>query len=181
MIRRLTLGTLLVACLTLPGSPPGTAAPAPAQKPALVLKSSLTADAPGKARLFVFEGTFPGPVHRSGPEHFKLARISDGEGVNFDLAYDREALEKPDPRKEVAKRVPPARTLFVYNHLFKGVRLSLDTGLVDRKDRPADANLLDLYGRAKLESGTRYRLTWACWPVGAKEAAEVTCEFEVSK
>jgi hypothetical protein len=181
MLRRLALGTLLVACPAHPSTPPGSAAPAPEQKPALVLKSTLTADAPSKARLFLFEGKFPGPVHRSGPEHFKLERISDGERVSLDLAYDREELDERDSRKEVVKKVRPARGVLLYNHLFKGVRLSLDTGPVDAKDRPADANLLDLHGRAKLEPGTRYRMTWACWPVGAKEAAEVTCDFEMSK
>src|SRR5438105_871550 len=98
MLRRLALGTLAIACLSHPETPSGTAAPAPAQKPALVLKSSLTADAPGKARLFLFEGTFPGAVHRSGQEHFKLERIWDGEGVSLDLAYDREALAERDSR-----------------------------------------------------------------------------------
>jgi hypothetical protein len=177
MFRRLALGTLLLACMTCPGFPPGTAAPAPAQKPALVLKSTKES---GKARLFAFEGTFPGSVHRSGPEHFKLTRVSDGEGVSFTVAYDRELLDDGS-EKEVVKKVRPARAVYVYNHLFKGVRLSLDTGRVEVKDMMAHADLLDLYGRAKLEPGKRYRLTWACWPVGAKEAAEVSCEFEMSK
>jgi hypothetical protein len=180
MLRRLTLGTLLIACLTCPGFPPGAAAPAPAQKPALVLKSSPAAATQAKAWLFVFEGTFPGPVHRSGPEHFKLTRISDGEGVSLTVVCDRESLDA-DSEKEATKKVRGARDVYVYNHLFKGVRLSLETGRVDVKDEKASANLLDLYGRAKLEPGTRYRLTWACWPVGAKEAAEVSCDFETSK
>jgi hypothetical protein len=40
---------------------------------------------------------------------------------------------------------------------------------------------LDLYGRARLESGVRYRLTWACWPVGAPKASETWCDFELTK
>jgi hypothetical protein len=187
VVRRLAFGSLLVAWLACPGFDPGIAAPAPAQKPTLSLKPALSSDKAGKSQLFIFEGTFPTSVHRSGPEHFKLTRVSDGERVSLTVAYDKEDLEhgdareKGDQQKEVVKRVRPARNVLVYNHLFKGVRLSLDTGRFDAKDMQGHADLLDLYGRAKLEPGARYRLTWACWPVGAREAAEVSCDFEMTK
>ena len=62
-----------------------------------------------------------------------------------------------------------------------GRALSLDTGPYDAKDEQLAAGQLHLYGRAKLAAGARYRLTWACWPVGAKEATELSCEFEVAR
>jgi hypothetical protein len=181
MLRRLALGTLLAACLAYPALVPTTAAPAPVQKPTLVLKTT-PPDGAGKAQRFVFEGTFPTSIHRAGPEHFKLTRVSDGEAINLTVDYDRESLEYDEPgSREKVKRVRATREKLVYNSLFKAIRFSLDIGRFEAKDVPHRNGQLDLYGRAKLEPGVRYRLTWACWPVGAREAAEASCDFEVSK
>jgi hypothetical protein len=182
MLRRLSLATIVLACVADSVFPPGVAAPAPVEKPALVLKAANPRAREGKALLFVFEGTFPASVHRSGPEHFKLTRVSDGQEIGLNVAYDRETLDNDaDHPREKVQRVRAARDRLRYNHLFKGVRLSLDSGRYDAKDTQRRADLLDLYGRAELEPGTRYRLTWACWPVGAREAAEISCDFETDK
>jgi hypothetical protein len=179
MLRRLTLCTLALACLAHPVVTPGTAAPAPEQKPSLVLKTGSEKE---EKPVFVFDGSFPGPIHRSGPEHFKLTRISDGERIDLVVAYDRATLdEETNSPRERFKEPKKERNRLVYNHLFRSIRFALDSGSFERKDVAVRADRLELYGRAKLEPGTRYRLTWACWPVGAKEAAEVSCEFEMSK
>jgi hypothetical protein len=184
MPRRLTRLAIFVACLASPELIPAPAAPAPAAKPNLAMKRSRPPVGEGQPQCYVFEGTFPAPIHRAGPEHFRLTRASDGAAVGLTVAYDREALEADEPGcprapKQRASRVTQDRLPF--NSLFKGVRLSLDTGACDAKDERHAAGELDLYGRAKLEPGRRYCLTWACWPVGAKEAAEASCEFEVAR
>jgi hypothetical protein len=150
--------------------------------PTLTLKTAVPPGGPNRTRLLVFEGDGAGRIHRPGPEHFRLTRVSDGETVSLALAYERESLDdrEPSPRQTV-RRLPPVREVYPYNHLFKGVRLILDTGPHDAKDEARTAGHLDLYGRARLEAGVRYRLTWACWPVGASEAKEVSHEFEFDK
>ena len=70
---------------------------------------------------------------------------------------------------------------YVYNSLFKGTRLLLYNGTFKDKDPIGQAGILNVYGRAELEAGVRYRLTWACWPVGASKAVEISCEFELGK
>ena len=179
MLRRLALGTLLAACLAYPALVPTTAAPAPVQKPTLVLKTTVP-DGKGKAQCFIFEGTFPTAIHRAGPEHFKLTQMSDDEGLNLNVAYDRDALkdEEANPPREQLKK---ERVKLKYNSLFKGVRFSLEIGRFAEKDQQVRNGWLDLYGRAKLARGVRYRLTWACWPVGARDAAEASCDFEVGQ
>jgi hypothetical protein len=181
MFRRLALTTLLLACTTPPAFLPGTAAPAPREKPVLALRAAHPPAKPGEAQLFVFEGKSPTPIHRIGPEHFKLTRLSDGEVVGLAIAYDRDALRDDEGggHREQVRRAPPLRDRLAYNALFRGVRLSLDTGPYDAKDEQLAQGQLELYGRAKLAAGAGYRLTWACWPVGAKEATELSCEFEV--
>jgi hypothetical protein len=183
MFRRLAITTILLACATQPTFIPGTAAPAPPEKSALTLRTAHPPAKPGKTQRFVFEGNSATPIHRVGPEHFKLTRLSDGKVVDLAIAYDRDALvdgEGGCPREQV-RRTPRVSERFSYNFLFKGVRLSLDTGPYDAKDEQLAAGQLHLYGRAKLAAGARYRLTWACWPVGAKEATELSCEFEVAR
>jgi hypothetical protein len=182
MFRKLMLTAILLACFTQPAFRPGTAAPAPSEKPRLTLRKAHPAAKPGKAQLFVFEGVSPTAIHRAGPEHFKLTRLADGKFVGLSVAYERDALEEEEigcPRSQKVK-TKVARERFSYNYLFKGVRLSLDTGPYDAKDGMGFAGRLDLYGRAKLPAG-RDRLTWACWPVGAREATELACEFAVAK
>jgi hypothetical protein len=67
--------------------------------------------------------------------------------------------------------------MYLYNAQFKGARVFLFDGTFRDKDPQGKAGILDLYGCPQLEAGVRYRLTWACWPVGASEAVEVSCEF----
>ncbi len=168
----------------LPLSPLFREAPKKAPRPAPTLRLVRTAP-PGKqhsaGQQFVFRGSGGGPIHRAGPEHFRLTQAADGKPVALAVAYDRESLEKQEERtgtpRAVKVRVKRARDVLRYNSLFKGVRLFLESGNYDRKEEAGAAGYLDLFGRAELKPGVRYRLTWACWPVGATEAREVSCEF----
>ena len=157
-------------------------APAKAPRPAPTLTLVRTGPA---AQQFVFRGSGAGPIHRAGPEHFRLTQVADGRRVALNVAYDRETLddeaEGPGTPRTVRARGKRARTVFSYNYLFKGVRLSLEGGRHDAKETMGREGYLDLFGRADLRPGVRYRLTWACWPVGATEAREVSCEFTAAK
>jgi hypothetical protein len=127
----------------------------------------------------VFEGLAVTPIHRPGPEHFKLTRVTDGQAVPLHVAYDRERVEQ---QREGTKRSTPAlETTYAYNSLFRGTRLFLYNGIFSAKDPVGKSGVLDLYGCPKLAAGVRYRLTWACWPVGEGEAVEESCEFELGK
>jgi hypothetical protein len=184
MRRRCCLGVLFVLPVAGPALVPGAPAPAPAARarPTLALQAAHPPDKLRRAQLFVFEGSSAVSVHRPGPEHFKLTRVADGKEVALSVAYDRDDLEVPGGfGGPVKARAPRVRVRYRYNTLFKGVRLFLDTGPSDVKGVPGKAGVLDLYGRALLEPGARYRLTWACWPVGAWSAAEVSCEFALAK
>jgi hypothetical protein len=161
--------------------PPAHKAGVEQGKPGLTIDRTDPPQRDGKAHHVVFAGSGAGPVHRAGPEHFKLVRVSDGERVALKVAYDRADLE-PEARGE--KRVPlkkPDLMEYSYNYQFRGVAFSLSSGDYDAKDAQKALGQLPLYGRAGLEAGEKYRLTWACWPVGASEAVEVSCEFEVGK
>ena len=143
------------------------------------LETSQSLEAYRKGEPLVFEGQALDPIHRSGPEHFKLTRVADTQAVSLRVAYDRETLERRLPGKE--RRVAPEEDVYRYNSLFKGARLFLYDGTFSAKDLQGQAGILRLYACAKLEAGVRYRLTWACWPVGAREAVEVSCEFKLDK
>jgi hypothetical protein len=149
-------------------------------KPTLNLKKLAKPDGPGQGHLLVFEGVSKAPIHRAGPEHFQLLRVSDGKVVPLDIAYDKDDLDKTgkNGQREIKAR---ARNVLSFNYQFHGVRLSLDTGPRDDKDMMEEEGILDLYGRAELEADTRYRLKWACWQVGATEATEMICEFVTTK
>jgi hypothetical protein len=152
-------------------------------RPTLKLTKSAKPGGPGQGHLFVFEGVSTAAVHRAGPEHFRLTRVSDGKFIPLDIVYERDDLnnfEKPGLRALEA-RVPRVRTVMSFNYQFHGIRLSLDTGARDDKGLVSEAGLLDLYGRAALEPDTRYQLKWACWQVGATEAAEMIYEFVTPK
>jgi hypothetical protein len=132
-----------------------------------------------KGQPLVFEGIAVDPIHRPGPEHFKVTRVSDTQVVPMHLDYDREQVEKRRPDQVRGTRAQKGELL--YNSLFKGTRLFLYNGTFGAKDPMGQAGILDLYGCPELEAGVLYRVTWACWPVGAKEAVEVTCEFKLGK
>jgi hypothetical protein len=178
---------LAVACLAglLHLSPLPREAPKKAPRPAPTL--TLVPTPPPRERLrgdqqFIFRGSGGGPIHRAGPEHFRLIQAADGKPVRLAVAYDRERLDEQQertgtPRMVKKVRALRARDVLRYNSLFKGVRFYLESGGYDRKEEAAQAGYLDLFGRAELKPGVRYRLTWACWPVGATEAREVSCEF----
>ncbi len=157
--------------------------PAPARRPPTLVQTAAYPPArPGRPCLFVFEGQCPTPMHRPGPEHFKLERVADGKRVPLTVAYERHHLDEDGPGGR--EKVMPARRLRAqlrYNTLFRGLRLHLDSGPFDAKDVALRKGQIDLYARARLELGTRYRLTWACWPVGAARPAEVSCDFEVGR
>jgi hypothetical protein len=162
--------------------------PRKAPRPAPTLSLERTTP-PGKQRpagqQFVFRGSGGGAIHRAGPEHFRLTQAADGKPVALAVAYDRETLdeqaEDPGTPRAVKMRVKRARDVLRYNSLFKGMRLTLESGRYDAKDAMGREGYLHLFGRADLKPGVRYRLTWACWPVGATEATEVSCEFTTAK
>ena len=147
------------------------------EKPVLRLQTSQPLQAFRKGQPLVFEGLAAVPIHRPGPEHFKITRVTDGQGISPCVDYDREQVEKRRPNQE--RSVMPTKGVLVYNSLFKGTRLFLYNGIFDAKDPVGQAGILDLYGCPELEPGVRYRLTWACWPVGASKTVEVSCEFEL--
>ena len=160
-------------------------APKKAPRPAPTL-TLVPTPRPGERRLgdqqFIFRGSGGGPIHRAGPEHFRLTQAADGKPIRLAVAYDRERLDEQQERvgtPRVVKKVRAlrARTVLRYNSLFKGVRFYLESGVYERKEEAGAAGYLDLFGRAELKPGVRYRLTWACWPVGAMEAKEVSCEL----
>ncbi len=132
-----------------------------------------------KGQPLVLEGEATDPIHRPGPEHFKLTRVTDMQAVPLRVAYDRDKVERQVPGK--ARGAAPAQSVYVYNSLFSGTRLFLYDGTFSDKDPKEKAGVLDLYGCPNLEAGVLYRLTWACWPVGAREAVEVSCEFKLDK
>jgi RNA polymerase sigma factor (sigma-70 family) len=143
------------------------------------LETSQSPDAYRKGKPLVFEGQALGAIHRPGPEHFKLARVAGAQGVPLRVAYDREKVERRLPGQ--ARGAAPAEDLYPYNSRFKGVRVLLYNGAFRDKDPVGRAGILDLYGCPLLQTGVRYRLTWACWPVGASEAVEVSCEFALNE
>jgi hypothetical protein len=178
---------LALACLAglLHVSPLSRDAPKKAPRPAPTL-TLVPTPRPGERRpgdrQFIFRGSGGGPIHRAGPEHFRLTQAADGQAVALTVAYDRETLDAQaertgTPRVVKKVRAKRERNVLRYNSLFKGVRLYLESGRYDRKDMMGREGYLDLFGRADLKPGVRYRLTWACWPVGAMEATEVSCEF----
>jgi hypothetical protein len=185
MSRRFLLACLL-GLLHLPALCGDAPAKAPRPRPTLTLVGT---GPPARARLaaqqFVFRGSGAGPIHRAGPEHFRLTQVADGKSVALTVACDRETLdaeaEGSGTPRTVKVRVKRERTVFRYNSLFKGVRLSLESGRCDAKDMMGREGYLNLFARADLRPGVRYRLTWACWTVGATEASEVSCEFTADK
>jgi hypothetical protein len=148
------------------------------KQPILRLQSSQRLQAFRKGQPLIFEGLATVPIHRPAPEHFKIARVSDAQAVPRLVAYDRDKVERNLRGMPVRAASPD---YYVYNSLFKGTRLFLYNGTFHDKDPKGQAGILGLYGCPKLEAGVRYRLTWACWPVGASKAVEVTCEFELKE
>lgn len=149
------------------------------KKPILRLLVSQPLHSFREGQPLVFEGLAAVPIHRPGPEHFKITRVTDTQAVPLRVAYDREQLEKLRPNQ--VPRVPAEQDQLLYNSLFKGTRLFLYNGMFAAKDTARQAGILDLYGCPELEPGVRYRVTWACWPVGASEAVEVSCEFALNE
>jgi hypothetical protein len=124
-----------------------------------------------EGNVLTFEAAASVPLHRVAPEHFKLEEIGKGSRVGLSFYDDAEGLrEKID---------------YKYNRTWKGGRLCL-TNREDKDDRlrkatEHDAGFVDLFAEAHLDAGKRYRLTWACWPIGAKAAVEVSRNFDLSE
>ncbi len=132
-----------------------------------------------KGKPLIFEGEATAPIHRPGPEHFKLTKVTDMQAVPLRVAYDRDQVERQVPGK--LRGSASAQSIYVYNSLFSGTRLFLYDGIFSDKDPKEKAGVMDLYGCPKLQAGVLYRLTWACWPVGAREVVEVSCEFKLDR
>jgi hypothetical protein len=137
-----------------------------APRPAVQLKATPTAAAFDKGKALVFEATAPTDIHRPAPEHFKLTRLNNGKEEHVSLSF------RGDGERG-------AREVFRYNTLWRGARLIVASPKVNSGDLKRKGRLIDLYTTAELKAGVRYRLTWACWPVGAQRAVEVTHEFEL--
>ena len=137
-----------------------------APRPAVQLKATPAAAAFDKGKALVFEVTAPTDIHRPAPEHFKLTRLDNGKEEHVSLGF------RGDGERG-------AREVFRYNTLWRGARLIVASPKADSGDLKHKGRLIDLYSIADLKPGVRYRLTWACWPVGAQRAVEVTPEFEL--
>src|SRR5262245_7751044 len=137
-----------------------------APRPAVQLKAAPTAGAFDKGKALVFEATASTDIHRPAPEHFKLTRLDNSKEEHVSLGF------RGDGERG-------AREVFRYNTLWRGGRLIVASPKADSGDLKHKGRLIDLYAAADLKPGVRYRLTWACWPVGAQRAVEVTCEFEL--
>jgi hypothetical protein len=111
-------------------------------------------------------------------KHDLLKGVSEVKPV---IERDEKGRLNEKLRPNQVPRVPAEQNQLLYNSLFKGMRLFLYNGLFEHKDQANQAGILNLYGSPELEAGVRYRLTWACWLVGASEAVEVSCEFELGK
>jgi hypothetical protein len=153
--------------------------PEPPKQPSLRLQVSQPLQSFREGQPLVFEGLAAVPIHRPGPEHFKITRVTDGEGISLRVDYDRESVEKRRPNQVRGAR--SQKVVLGYNSLFKGTRLFLYNGIFGATDPMGHAGILDLYGCPELEPSVRYRVTWACWPIGANQAVDVFCEFELNK
>jgi hypothetical protein len=138
-----------------------------APKPVVQLKATPTAAVFAKGKPLVFEATAPTDIHRPAPEHFKLTRLDNGKEEHVSLGF------RGDGERG-------AREVFRYNTLWRGARLIVASPKADSGDLKHKGRLIDLYSTADLKPGVRYRLTWACWPVGAQRAVEVIHEFELA-
>jgi hypothetical protein len=82
----------------------------------------------------MFEGFGSGKVHRSGPEHFKLARVSNSAAIPLLVEYDKEVLAERDRQsREGTPRNPREMRLglrkpYSYNQLHECIRFFLDDG-----------------------------------------------------
>src|SRR5262245_5308732 len=139
---------------------------ADAPKPVVQLKVTPIAKAFDRGKRLIFEATAPTDIHRPAPEHFKLTRLDNGKEEHVSLGFRGDGDRG-------------AREVFRYNTLWRGGRLIVASPKADSGDLKHKGRLIDLYSTADLKPGVRYRLTWACWPVGAQRAVEVTCEFEL--
>jgi hypothetical protein len=143
------------------------------------LQTSQSLRAYRKGQPLIFEGEAADPIHRPGPEHFKLTRVTDTRAVPLRVDYNREKVERRSPQQRQA--ATPVQEVYGCNSLFRGVRVFLYDGTFSMKHPEGKAGILGLYGCPTLEAGVLYRLTWACWPVGAREAVEVSCEFKLDR
>lgn len=107
---------LALACLpgVLPCSHLPRMAPRKAPRPAPAL--TLVPTPPPRQRVrgdqeFIFRGSGGGPVHRAGPEHFRLTQAADGKPVRLAVAYDRERLAEQEERTGTPRVVKKVRAL----------------------------------------------------------------------
>jgi hypothetical protein len=133
-----------------------------------------------RARRFVFEGLCARSIDRPTPGTFTLLRVADGKRVPLQVAEDADDLSGHSSSKG-EKRQVSRRIRSVSKGDFREVRLYLESGRYDAKGPQGKAGRQDLFGRASLEAGVRYRLTWTCRPVGSPKTVEASCEFTPAK
>jgi hypothetical protein len=117
------------------------------------------------------------PIHRPAPEHLKLVEVGKDEDL-LDFGERWNDLE----RIEVEK-------IYRFNLTWRGAKLRIKHPTKEEKQRKAIAEqfdegrlpLVDLRGRAELAADKQYELTWACWPIGAAKAIEVTYKLDWEK
>ena len=136
----------------------------------LRLLTTPSAELFSRGEVLFFEGLAGLPIHRAGPEHFKLERLSEPRDtlqLRFGSAKDSYTSH--------------ARTadVYRYNTLWQGMQFYIaptQGGLLRQKHK---LGYVFVGATLDLQRGESYRLTWACWPVGATKAVEATCDFKL--
>ena len=112
--------------------------------------------------MITFTGLCDSSIHRPGPEHVKLEHVKDGEIINTPtLAHYSRSSE----------------TIHSYNDMWRGARIYLYTGKGNLMFM-GEVGISSLYFNTDLKKGEEYRITWACWPVGAEKAVEKEIIFK---
>jgi hypothetical protein len=129
--------------------------------------------------MIAFSGSVGVPIHRPSPEHFNLQKINGSNtrvGIAFPDSDPPQCYHTRDVDWEPDMMRGELGLMHAYNYTFRGVVLFIHTErnyvLFGSGSRVAT-----LYCQADLEADQRYKLTWACWPIGSKHAIEKSVEF----
>lgn len=122
-----------------------------------------------EANMVAFSGLADVSIHRPSPEHFKLEEV-DGGNTRVGLVFPYLAPPAGKTDRQLGGEI------YAYNFAWRGVRFFIGTDrgyqMFMQEDR-----VVNLYCEAKLKADRRYRLTWACWPIGSEQAVERSVEF----
>ncbi len=135
----------------------------------LRLISQPSAQSFANGEILLFEGRANAPIHRPGPEHFRLQMLSE----------PTETLELTFGSVKDSYTEHGNNTAYRYNALWRGIQFYIAPsrggalGLLQKSDYMVIGTAVDL------RSGQTYRVTWACWPKGAVSAVEAQCDFQL--